>query len=104
MAKAKLFDPASLAPLFQRWSELCRRSIADETTAALRWYLMGRADAHQMDADRARELISPTVALNPSSDGSEFVSAYDAFLGMLRAMTPRMKEGIDDEEVVVEDD
>ena len=92
-----LYDPASLGPLFQRWAELCRRSIQDETAPAIRWYLLGRADAHQMDADRARELVAPTVSLSPAGDGSEFASAYEAFLGMIRAMSPRVREISEDE-------
>lgn len=78
----------SLAPVIQRWAELCKQQAKNEPVATLRWYLIGRSDAHAMDAHRVRETLSPTTTLNPPDEGVAFVNAYEALLNMMRAMSP----------------
>jgi len=76
----------SLAPIMQRWSELCKQQGKTDPTPTLRWYLIGRADAHAMDAHRVRESLLPTTTLNPPVEGVAFVNAYEALLNMMHAM------------------
>jgi len=76
----------TLAPVIQRWAELCKQQAEREPSAALRWYLEGRADAHQMDAIRIREALSPSLAQAPPKKGIAFALAYEAFLNMLTAV------------------
>lgn len=77
---------SALASLFQRWAELCRQQADREISPALRWYLKGRADSHEMDAARAREMADPTVkGLPPKGDGL-FTPAYRAVLQMMTAV------------------
>jgi len=80
-------DVVGLAPLFQKWAEMCRMQVGGELSAALQWYLAGRADAHAMDAQRVRELASPSVRAGPPRDGGDFVKAYEAFLSILQAVS-----------------
>lgn len=77
----------TLAPVIQRWAELCKQQAQNEPSAALRWYLHGRADAHHMDAVRVREAISPTVSRAPPRTGIAFALAYEALLNMMNAIT-----------------
>lgn len=85
-------EVAGLAPMFQKWAELCRRQVGSELSAALQWYLAGRADAHLMDAARIREATSPSVRMAPPSGGGQahFVKAYEAFLGILASVSDSM--------------
>lgn len=75
----------TLAPVIQRWAELCKQQAKQEPGAALSWYLQGRADAHQMDAARLREALSPSTRQRPPIQGIVFVHAYEALLDLLRA-------------------
>ena len=77
----------SLAPVIQRWAELCKKQADQEPTAALAWYLQGRADAHQMDAARLREALSPTITNLPPKQGISFIKAYEPLLEMMHAIT-----------------
>lgn len=77
----------ALAPIIQRWAELCKAFAELEPGAALSWYLQGRADAHLMDASRLREAISPTVLLHPPKEGVSFIDAYETLLKMMQAIS-----------------
>lgn len=77
----------ALAPIVQRWAELCKQHAEHEPSAALRWYLHGRADAHHMDAVRIREALSPSVPHDPPRKGVAFTLAYEALLNMMTAIT-----------------
>lgn len=83
----------TLAPVIQRWAELCKQQAEQEPSAALSWYLQGRADAHQMDAARLREALSPSTRLRPPTQGVAFVHAYEALLNLLRATTEPAPNG-----------
>jgi len=83
----------ALAPVIQRWAELCKQQAEQEPSAALSWYLQGRADAHQMDAARLREALAPSTRQRPPTQGVAFVHAYEALLNVLRATTPMRSNG-----------
>lgn len=76
----------ALAPVIQRWAELCQTHADLEPSAALTWYLQGRADAHAMDAARLRETISPTTLNDPPKQGLAFIKAYETLLEMMHAI------------------
>jgi len=81
-----------LAPVIQRWAEMCKQRVQDEPGAALRWYLEGRADAHAMDAARIRECVAPSVAAGPPPGGVAFIRAYEALLEMMASMASTAPE------------
>lgn len=76
----------SLAPVMQRWAELCKAQAKHEPSNALSWYLQGRADAHYMDAIRIRQALSPTILREPPKQGISFIHAYEALLEMMNAI------------------
>lgn len=77
----------ALAPVMQRWAELCKQQAEKEPSAALRWYLLGRADAHHMDAARIREALAPSTTQHPPAKAIAFALAYEALLQMMSAVT-----------------
>lgn len=90
--KVRKLSPAesqayALAPVMQRWAELCKQHARQEPSAALRWYLSGRADAHEMDAARLREALTPSILQSPPDEGAILTRAYEALLQIMRAIT-----------------
>lgn len=72
----------SLATVMQSWAEMCSRQAKKEPTLELQWYLKGRAEAHAMDAERARAVAHPTATVRPT-EGDLFTQAYKAALNLL---------------------
>ena len=72
----------SLERIMQRWSEICVQQAEREPTIELQWYLRGRADAHALDAERARAMAHPTATIKPVK-ADLFTQAYKAALALL---------------------
>ena len=72
----------SLAATMQSWAEMCARQAKKESTLELQWYLKGRAEAHAMDAERARAVAHPAATVRPP-EGDLFTQAYKAALALL---------------------
>jgi len=79
-------DVAALAPLFQKWAEVCGRFARDEVAPAMRWYLTGMQHANEMAAVRIREILRPTVKDGPQMDFTGLSDAFEAVLKMMSAM------------------
>ena len=72
----------SLETTMQRWAELCTQQAKKEIPVELKWYLKGRAEAHAMDAERARCIAHPTAKIEPSGE-DPFTPAYRAALKLM---------------------
>ena len=72
----------SLATIMQSWAEMCSRQAKKEPTLELEWYLKGRAEAHALDAERARAMAHPTATIKPVK-ADLFTQAYKAALALL---------------------
>ena len=72
----------SIATTMQSWAEICSRYAKKEPTLELQWYLKGRAEAHAMDAERARSLADPRATVKPM-EGDPVTESYKAALKML---------------------
>ena len=81
----------SLATTMQSWAEMCARQAKKEPTLELQWYLKGRAEAHAMDAERARAVAHPTAKVKPPK-GDLFTQAYKAALNLLTGFANGEKE------------
>ena len=88
----------SLGVLMQRWSELCRVQSNKEITAALKWYLRGRADAHMIDAARIRDVMDPSVRKMPPNEELGMVKAYEMMVNMVSTMSQMAEDDDNDDE------
>jgi hypothetical protein len=77
---------SALASTMQAWSEMCTRMERKEIVDALKWYLRGRAEAHAMDAERARQYKDPSVTIPPNGSTDMVTQAYKGALAFLATM------------------
>lgn len=76
-----------LAHLMQQWSEICKRGIELEISPELQYYMAGRADAHAMDASRARSAASTFKTERLPAELTQFSRAYEVMVKMLAAFS-----------------
>lgn len=74
-----------LAHIFQQWSETCKRGMELEMSEELQYYMAGRADAHAMDATRARTATSILTSERLPAELTQFSQAYEIMVQMLAA-------------------
>lgn len=86
----------SLAVLLQNLAESTRKRTDSELTPALKWMLMGVADAYALSARRTSELIDSSVEREPPSDGL-YRDMHERLLDMLSDLSAeRALEGSKD--------